>query len=96
MTDNTGGNACYRISKAALNQLTRNIAVDLKKQGSNVLALAVHPGWLATKMTGFYGEDDWETSIAGIVDTVERFGTDEGKDIENGGYVKWDGTRMDY
>jgi len=79
-----------------VNQLTRNTALDLKKQGSKVVALAIHPGWLATKMTGFYGEDDWGTCIASIADTVERFGTDEGRAIENGGYVKWDGTRMDY
>jgi NAD(P)-dependent dehydrogenase (short-subunit alcohol dehydrogenase family) len=96
LTDNGGGNACYRISKAALNQLTKTMAADLEKEGSNVLVLAVHPGWVATKMTGFYGEDDMNTCMAALADTIERFGTDQADDLPNGGYVRYDGKRIEY
>ena len=96
-TDNTGGNICYRISKAGVNQLTKNMAVDLTNLGvSNVLTLAIHPGYVATKMTGFYGEDDMETCMSSLVSTIERFGSPEGEDIPVGGYVKWDGSVMAY
>ncbi|KAE9986563.1 hypothetical protein EG327_004235, partial [Venturia inaequalis] len=91
-----GGNACYRISKAAVNQLTKNMAVDLEKKSSaststttggqnSIKTLAVHPGYVATKMTGYIGEDDMETCMAGLVGVIERFGTVEGADLPNGG-----------
>ncbi|KAE9965846.1 hypothetical protein BLS_007358 [Venturia inaequalis] len=100
-----GGNACYRISKAAVNQLTKNMAVDLEKKSSaststttggqnSIKTLAVHPGYVATKMTGYIGEDDMETCMAGLVGVIERFGTVEGADLPNGGYVRWDGKVM--
>ncbi|KAF2421109.1 NAD(P)-binding protein, partial [Tothia fuscella] len=97
ITDNTGGNACYRVSKTALNQLTKNMALDLNKLGvSNVRTLAVHPGYVATKMTGYHGEDDMETCMNGLVQLIERFGTDDGKAIASGAYVRWNGDHMSY
>jgi NAD(P)-dependent dehydrogenase (short-subunit alcohol dehydrogenase family) len=73
------------------------MAADLGKLGTtNVQTLAVHPGYVATKMTGYYGEDDMETCMSGLVRLIERFGTDSGKDLPNGGYVKWSGEVMQY
>jgi NAD(P)-dependent dehydrogenase (short-subunit alcohol dehydrogenase family) len=94
--DNTGGNACYRISKASVNQLTKTMSVDLAKQKSKVSCLAVHPGYVPTKMTGFYGEDDMDTCMTALVETIHRFGTVAGEDLPNGGYVRWDGKPMAY
>jgi NAD(P)-dependent dehydrogenase (short-subunit alcohol dehydrogenase family) len=49
--DNTsGGSYAYRMSKAALNMATRNLALELGPEG--FVALAVHPGWVATRMGG--------------------------------------------
>jgi NAD(P)-dependent dehydrogenase (short-subunit alcohol dehydrogenase family) len=45
-----GGALAYRVSKAALNLLTRVMAADL--QGENILVNAVDPGWVATDMGG--------------------------------------------
>ncbi len=45
-----GGYASYRISKAALNALTRTLAAEVK--GSNVLINSVCPGWVRTEMGG--------------------------------------------
>jgi NAD(P)-dependent dehydrogenase (short-subunit alcohol dehydrogenase family) len=47
----TGGGATpYRVSKAALNMLTRNQAVEYKRDGIAVVSL--HPGWVRTDMGG--------------------------------------------
>jgi NAD(P)-dependent dehydrogenase (short-subunit alcohol dehydrogenase family) len=49
--DNTsGGSYAYRMSKCALNMATRNLAHELGPEG--FVALAVHPGWVRTRMGG--------------------------------------------
>ncbi|KAI1849677.1 hypothetical protein JX266_004626 [Neoarthrinium moseri] len=96
IADNVGGNACYRISKAGVNQLTKTMAVDLTQANSKVLALAVHPGYVPTKMTGFYGEDEMETCMDSFVAVIERFGTADGDNLQHGGYYRWNGEKMEY
>lgn len=45
-----GGDAAYRISKTALNAVTRIFAAETK--GENILINSVHPGWVRTRMGG--------------------------------------------
>jgi NAD(P)-dependent dehydrogenase (short-subunit alcohol dehydrogenase family) len=45
-----GGMTSYRVSKAALNMLTRNQAIEYKKDG--IAVVMVHPGWVRTDMGG--------------------------------------------
>lgn len=45
-----GGTPAYRVSKAALNALTRTLAAELRASG--ILVNAVCPGWVATDMGG--------------------------------------------
>lgn len=45
-----GGTPAYRVSKVALNALTRMLAAELR--GDNILVNAVCPGWVATDMGG--------------------------------------------
>ena len=47
------GTPAYRVSKAALNALTRTLAADLRDDG--ILVNAVCPGWVATDMGGAGG-----------------------------------------
>ncbi len=60
--EQASGNAVpYRISKAALNMLTKNQAVSYASDG--IIAVAMHPGWVRTDMggsgaPGFGGGDD--------------------------------------
>jgi len=48
-----GGTPAYSISKAALNVLTRKLAVELVNTG--ILVNSVDPGWVATDMGGHAG-----------------------------------------
>ena len=49
--DNTsGGSYAYRMSKAAMNMANRNLALELGGEG--FVCLAVHPGWVRTRMGG--------------------------------------------
>jgi NAD(P)-dependent dehydrogenase (short-subunit alcohol dehydrogenase family) len=45
-----GGATPYRVSKAALNMLSRNQAIEYKKDG--IAVVIVHPGWVKTDMGG--------------------------------------------
>jgi NAD(P)-dependent dehydrogenase (short-subunit alcohol dehydrogenase family) len=78
MSDNgSGGYYAYRMSKAALNAATVSLARDLAERGITVLAL--HPGMVATEMTGNRGITV-EESVAGLLArideaTPERSGT---------------------
>lgn len=45
-----GGSYAYRASKAAVNMVMKNLAVDLKDKG--VTAVALSPGWVRTDMGG--------------------------------------------
>jgi NAD(P)-dependent dehydrogenase (short-subunit alcohol dehydrogenase family) len=50
LTNMGGGIPAYRVSKAALNALTRMLAAELRSDG--VLVNSVCPGWVATDMGG--------------------------------------------
>ncbi|YAF94201.1 MAG: SDR family oxidoreductase [Nodularia sp. CChRGM 3473] len=50
LTDMGGGSTGYRVSKTALNALTRIFASELK--GTNILINSVCPGWVKTDMGG--------------------------------------------
>ena len=61
MGDNSsGGSYAYRASKAALNSISKNMAVDLKDKGVTVLIL--HPGIVKTNL------DPRSGSIEGAVE----------------------------
>jgi NAD(P)-dependent dehydrogenase (short-subunit alcohol dehydrogenase family) len=59
-----GGAPAYRVSKAALNALTRTLASELRRD--RVLVNAICPGWVATDMGGAGGRPV-EEGAAGVV-----------------------------
>ena len=73
--DNTsGGSYGYRMSKAAVNIAGKSLSVDLKDDGIAVFLL--HPGWVATDMTGGTGIDVAD-SATGLVGSMDRLSMDE-------------------
>lgn len=85
LTDNSSGDYyIYRSSKAALNAMVRNAALDLAPRGITVVAL--HPGWVRTDMGGVGGELEPGYSVERMRMTLDRMGS-----AESGGFFDLDG-----
>lgn len=88
--DNSSGGAyAYRASKSALCNVSKSMALDLLKDGIQVLCL--HPGWVRTDMGGESGLIDVETSIAGLTSVIDKVET-----YPPGAFVAYDGIRIPY
>jgi len=75
IADNTsGGYYGYRMSKAAVNIVARSLSHDLADRGVSVFV--IHPGMVATAMTGHQGIPP-EESAADLVDRIEALGPEE-------------------
>jgi NAD(P)-dependent dehydrogenase (short-subunit alcohol dehydrogenase family) len=73
--DNTsGGRYGYRMSKAAVNMAGRSLAHDLAKRGVSVFLL--HPGMVATEMTGRQGIPP-EEAAADLVARIDALGPEQ-------------------
>ncbi len=71
--DNQNGDYyIYRITKAGLNMLNRNLAYDLKPFGITCIALC--PGWVKTDMGGKEAPLSVETSVKSMIETIDRVG----------------------
>ncbi len=69
ITDNSsGGNYIYRSTKAALNMVTKSMAIDLQAKGITVIAL--HPGWVQTDMGGKRAPLSVEESVSGMLAVI--------------------------
>jgi NAD(P)-dependent dehydrogenase (short-subunit alcohol dehydrogenase family) len=80
----TAGGLGYSTSKAALNMLTRKMALDLKPRG--LVCVAVNPGWVATEMS-VGATLSPEESVRGMLALLERLGPDDA-----GRFFNWDGS----
>ena len=83
----TGGSYEYRLSKVAVNMIARNLANDLAPRGVTVVAL--HPGWVRTRMGGQGANIDVETSVAGQQQLLDTAGP-----AHNGRFFNYDGTEL--
>jgi len=71
--DNTsGGYYGYRMSKVAVNMAAKSLSVDLKPFGVGVYVL--HPGFVATDMTGHQGATPVEEAVRGLIARMDELG----------------------
>ncbi|MGI5170609.1 SDR family oxidoreductase [Spirillospora sp. CA-253888] len=77
-----GGNYAYRASKAALNAISRSLALDLAEDGIAVICL--HPGWLDTDMGRSWSDPHpgrhQKVSVADVAADIHRLLNDPGTD----------------
>ncbi len=82
----SGNNYGYRASKTAVNQIGTNLAHDLKPRGIAVALL--HPGFVATDMTGRKGIDPRDAA-RGLIERIDEL------TLENtGGFWHAEGYRL--
>lgn len=87
ITDNTsGGYYAYRMSKAALNMMSRSLAVDLRPEG--ITSIVINPGWVQTDMGGPSAPTPVDESIRGILRAV-----DGATLADSGEFLNWKGNR---
>lgn len=88
MADNgSGGVYSYRSSKAAQNAVTRSLSHDLAPRG--IICLALHPGWVRTRMGGggaLIGADESAAGLRRVIDSATpahsgRFWNHDGQEI---------------
>lgn len=73
--DNSSGGAYeYRASKAALNMVTRSMALDFADEG--FVCVVLHPGWVQTDMGGPSARVKPEDSISGMLRVIDRLTVD--------------------
>ncbi len=85
--NSAGGRYEYRLSKVALNMIARNVANDLAPRGVTVVAL--HPGWVKTRMGGQGAAITVETSVAG-----QQKWFDAVTPAHSGRFFNYDGTEL--
>ena len=71
--NNTGGIYSYRASKAALNQLTKTMSIELGSE--NFICIVMHPGWVRTDMGGpmaTYTPEQAVRFMIGVIDRLDK------------------------
>lgn len=84
-----GENYSYRVSKAALNMIMKNLAVELKPK--NIKVFTLHPGNLKSENQGHSVKIDPEQSVANIRNLLHRL-----TDRETGNFYDAHGTQVDW
>lgn len=75
--NSSGGSYGYRMAKAALNMMAKNLAIDLR--GERIASAVINPGWVQTDMGGSRAPTPVAASVRGILAqldalTLERSG----------------------
>jgi len=84
-----GTKIAYKIAKAGLNQQSRTIALDLESIGSKVTVLALDPGHVATRLSGWKGKIEVLESVNGMYDVIERVTL-----ADSGTFLRWNGETL--
>ncbi len=85
--NNSGSAYCYRASKAGVNAIMKSMAIDLA--GRNIIAVAIHPGFVKTDMGGPNAHIEPHESAAGIIRVIEKLTPEQA-----GKLIAWNGEDM--
>jgi len=96
INDNANGvYAAYRCSKAALNQLTKNFALD--EQCQHVKFLSLYPGHVKTDLGGENASISVEESVKGLISVIMKKGSGGSESADsNGRLYNWKGEELEY
>lgn len=93
-----GGWHSYRASKAALNMVVRNFAIELSRTNASAVAIALHPGTVDTALSRPFQRGvsadrllSPTRSAAHLLDVIDRL--DVG---DSGKFIAWDGTELPF
>lgn len=90
IADNTSGQMyAYRTSKAAFNQVSKSMSIQLA--GDNIIVAPIHPGWVQTDMGGPNAPIDAKTSVENMVRTFGNITPEQA-----GLLLNYDGTVIPY
>jgi NAD(P)-dependent dehydrogenase (short-subunit alcohol dehydrogenase family) len=90
ISDNaSGGSWGYRMSKAALNMATKNLAHELR--GLGISAVAVNPGWVQTDMGGGSASMKVDESARRLIAIVDGLTLEQ-----SGSFLDNDGSKYEY
>jgi NAD(P)-dependent dehydrogenase (short-subunit alcohol dehydrogenase family) len=86
-----GGWYAYRASKAALNQLVRTAAIELKRRAPGALCVALHPGTVATRLSTPFATHGLEVhapeaAASNLLRVLDRLQPED-----SGGFFDWRG-----
>lgn len=84
-----GGNYIYRASKAAVLNLGRNLATDLR--GDGIAVGIYHPGWVQTDMGGAEADISVDQAVDGLVTQFDELSLES-----TGCFRTWDGQDHPY
>lgn len=86
---NAGFGSLYRVSKAALNMVTRLAASEYGPR--NVRVLTLHPGWVRTDMGGPNASVAVQTSVTGLRSVIAN-----AEQFPGGGFYDYRGERLEW
>jgi NAD(P)-dependent dehydrogenase (short-subunit alcohol dehydrogenase family) len=91
-----GGWYGYRSSKAALNMLTRTLAIELQRRAPNVICVALHPGTVDTALSKPFQRRVDPAVLAPPDEAAERLlnVVDGLAGSDTGSFRSWDGSEL--
>ncbi len=92
-----GGWYSYRASKAALNMIVRNLAIEWARAPNPVICVALHPGTVATDLSRPFRRNDGpgvftaDEAAANLLRTIDSLGPDD-----TGRFLAYDGSAIEW
>lgn len=87
--NSSGGHYFYRMSKAALNMASKTLAIEWRSHETTVVAM--HPGWVQTRLGGNGATTSASDSAAQIARTVDALTLKQ-----TGSFLNYDGTPLPF